>query len=48
MEERHVRYLLLGMNSDADRAAARIAEQDGHFRLAREQGNARLYELAGQ
>jgi hypothetical protein len=47
MEERHVRYLLLAMNSDADRAAAQSIEQDGHFRLAREQGIARLYELAG-
>jgi len=41
---RHARYLLLNLKSSADREMSRMAEASGGFRLADQQGQARLYE----
>jgi hypothetical protein len=48
LRARHARFLLLDLNSGADRAADREAASGGQLRLVREQGTARLYELSGQ
>lgn len=48
MQTRHARYLLLDLTSAADRAADQQAGSNGQFHLMREQGKARLYELAAK
>jgi hypothetical protein len=48
MRKIHARFLLLSLDGDWDRKTAQIAEQSGVFHLAKQQGRARLYELADQ
>jgi hypothetical protein len=42
----HARFLLLNLSSGSDQALALVAERSAKFRLTRQEGRARLYELA--
>jgi hypothetical protein len=46
LRSKHARFLLLNLSSGSDQALALVADRSAKFRLTKQEGRARLYELA--